>query len=303
MLAISTAWNSKTRPNTKEMLLEIRDAGFGAIEISHHFTAERLEEIANLIDIFDFKVVSVHNFCPLPPKPQLNRGTSDYYRLSSLNEEERKTAVEYTKKSIDTAKRLSVEAVVIHAGTVELNENYGGMLIDLFNESEANSEYYNELKQKFLKVRETEKGSYLEAVTKSLKEILSYALETDIKIGLETRYYPEEIPNFEEIEYFLNLFSNKGLFYWHDVGHAEANERLGITAHSVFLQKFSEYMLGIHLHDIRGLEDHIAPFRGEFDFSRITPYLSDKVIKVIEVNSQVTSQDIKMALNKLEAVV
>ncbi|MFH0838787.1 MAG: hypothetical protein V1893_01190 [Candidatus Omnitrophota bacterium] len=49
MFAISTSWNSKTRPDVKEMLLEIKEAGLNAIEIGHNFTEERLEALIPLL--------------------------------------------------------------------------------------------------------------------------------------------------------------------------------------------------------------------------------------------------------------
>jgi sugar phosphate isomerase/epimerase len=299
MFAISTAWNYRNESNIKEILTQIRQAGFSAIEIGYNFTPDRLEELISLLPAFDIKIVSIHSFCPLPPKPQFKRHLSDYYRISSLDEEERKKAVEYIKRTIDTAKKVSAEAVIIHAGKVELDENYGSRLIQLFNENKSNSRDYNDLKEEFFRLRKTRSSPYLEAVIKSLKEILPYALENNIKIGLEPRYYPEEIPNFEEIKYLLENFENKGLYYWHDVGHAEVNERLGIMLHSAFLQEFSKYMIGIHLHDIRGLEDHFAPFSGDFDFSKIFPFLSNRIIRVLEVHPKVSTTQIKEALDKL----
>lgn len=302
MLAISTSWNSHHHSAVTDMLSEIKDAGFNAIEAGYNLTEEKLEDLISLVDVLGIKVASVHNFCPLPPELKSQRHVSDRYRISSLDEEERKRAVEYTKRTLDTAKRLSAESVVIHAGTVELEENYTANLMGLFNKGKTDSEDYKELKQRFLDDRDKRKEPYLRAVTKSLEEILPYAHKYGIKIAIENRYSPEEIPNFEEIKYFLELFNKGGLFYWHDVGHAEVNEKLGISSHLALLSEFSEYMLGMHLHDIKGLGDHRAPFSGEFDFSKITPYLSDDLINVIEVNSRATCAEIKDSLEKLEAL-
>lgn len=300
MFAISTAWNSNTHSDVKEMLSEIKEIGFNAIEVGFNFTAERLEELISLINVLGIKVVTIHNFCPVPSKRQFRRHISDYYRISSLDEDERKLAVEYTKRTIDTAQRLSAEAVIIHAGIVELNGNYVSALLRFYKEGRAGSKDYDELKQEFLKVREDKKDPYLDSATKSLEEILSYATKSRIKIGLENRYYPDEIPNCGEVEYFLKLFDNRGLFYWHDVGHAEANERLGIVPHLDFLKMFSDHMLGIHLHDIKGLEDHLAPFSGNFDFRKIAPYMKNGLIKVIEAHPKATPLQIKEGVVKLQ---
>ncbi len=300
MLAISTSWNENRSSNVKDMLEEIKGLGFDSIEVGYSISSDKLEALSQLINNIEIKVVSIHNFCPLPPKPQLKRHVSDYYRISSLDEEERQKAVEYTKRTIDTAMKFSAPAVVIHAGTVELDENYVGRMISLFQEGKLNSKEYHELKERFLDARENRKVLYLEAVAKSLREIFSYATISKVKIGLETRYSPEDIPNFEEIGYFLNLFSNEELYYWHDVGHAVVNDRLGLKSHLAYLEEYSGRLLGMHIHNIKGLKDHLAPFAGNLDYSGLLPYLSkDGLIKVIEVHSQATSQEIKESMKHL----
>lgn len=302
MFALSTAWNSKTHSDVKEMLSEIGGIGFNAIEISHHFSQEKLDEIIKWTKVFGINVVSVHNFCPIPPVSRSGRGLSDTYRFSSLDEDERRKAVEYAKGTVDTAVTLGAQAVVIHAGVVETREKPGYELMDLSKRGDVDPGQIQEARCRLLEERELKKAPYLEAVAKSLSEILPCAKKAGVKIGLETRYNPEEIPNFEEIEYFLKMFADQGLYYWHDVGHAEVNERLGIVSHLAYLQKYSERMIGMHLHDIKGLQDHIAPLSGEFDFSKIIPFLSDNVIRVIEVNSQASSAEIINALCNLEGM-
>jgi sugar phosphate isomerase/epimerase len=298
-LAISTAWNSNVHSDVKGMLSEIKRVGLDAIEIGYNFTPQRLKELISLVDVMGIKIVSVHNFCPLPSEVKSNRFPTDYYRLSSLDAAERKRAVDYTKKSIDTAASVSCQIVIIHAGRVELENDYERALLHLYNEGKFASEEYLKVKQRLLAARRTERDAYLESAVRSLEEILPYAYSAGIKIGLETRYYPNEIPDIEEIGYLLNLFKDKGLVYWHDVGHAEVGERLGITPHNNYLRRFAHCMLGIHLHDLKGIDDHLAPFSGDFDWSLITPYMRDDLIKVIEAHPPATPRQIKEAVRRL----
>lgn len=300
MLAISTAWNYSSHSDPKEMLSEIKEIGFSAIEIGYSITQETLKELIPLIEAMELEVVSVHNFCPLPPKSGPKRFLTDYYRLSSLDERERKKAVEYTKRSVDTARLFSCEAVVIHAGTVELKNNYVREIFCLYNEGRRDSEEYLRAKDRLLAARRALKAAYLESVARSLEDILSYADSAGVKIGLETRYYPHEIPDFEEIGYLLGLFKDKGLVYWHDVGHAEVNERLGIAAHRDYLRNFADWMKGVHFHDLIGIDDHRAPFSGDLDFSKITPYIQNNLIKVIEAHPPATRWQIKEAIKRLQ---
>ncbi|MCX5657216.1 MAG: TIM barrel protein [Candidatus Omnitrophica bacterium] len=299
--AISTSWKSDLCSDIKRMLSEIRDAGFSAIEVSYNLVPERLLELSRLIGEFDIRVLSVHNFCPMPQERIKGRiAPCDYYRLSSLDEAERLKAIEYTKRSVDTAKSLRAKVLVVHAGTVELDRVFTGKLLELCKEGKANSKEYQIFKEEFLRIREAKKVPYLENTVKSLGEIVSYAENSGIKVGLEVRYYPNEIPNIEEAGYLLELFSSQGLVYWHDVGHAEVNEKLGITKHIEYLRRFKGNTGGIHIHDLRGIKDHLAPFCGEFDFSKILPYLKDeRLIKVIEAHPPASSDEIKTAMYKL----
>ncbi len=298
-LAISTAWNLQDGSDIKEKLSEIKSIGLNAIEIGYNFSTQRLQELTSLVSNMDIRVVSVHNFCPLPSESRINRFATDYYRLSSPDKQERRKAVDYTKRSIDTACLVSARVVVIHAGVVEIKRDYVRALLNLYNEGKLNSRQYLKAKDKLLKIRQLESRRYLDFVVESLQEILPYACSAGVNIGLETRYYPHEIPDIKEAEYLLSVFKNRGLFYWHDVGHAEVNEKLGITSHRDYLMKFADCMLGIHLHDLKGIDDHMAPFSGDFDFSKIATYLHGGLIKVIEAHPPATRQQIREAVNRI----
>lgn len=281
------------------MLSQIKEAGFDAIEIGYNFGQEALNRLIPLIDIMNVKVASVHNFCPLPKECRLNRFPTDCFRLSSTDEAERRKAVEYTKGTVDTACRVACEFVVVHAGTVELDGNYAKALIRLYNEGKLDTPEYLQTKQELLAARRRGREPFLKSVVASLEEVLAYAGSAGVKIGLETRYYPQEIPDIEEIEYLLGLFGDKGLVYWHDVGHAEVNERFGIASHIDYLKRFAGRMRGIHFHDLRGIDDHLAPFTGDLDYSRIFPYVQNNVIKVIEAHPPATRRQIEEAARRL----
>jgi len=300
MFAISTSWNYSAHCDIEKMLLDIKELGFNAIELGYNLAPERLNALAELVTALDIKVVSIHNFCPAPAKKISGRlAPCDYYRLSSLDERERGKAVDYTKKSLDTARRFLAKALVIHAGTVELDGDYVQTILELYRQGKAGSPEFAQLKEELLGVREIKKQPYLDATIRSLEEIIAYVDGADVKIGLEVRYYPNEIPNFDEIDYLLKLFGSKGLVYWHDTGHGEVNERLGITPHISYLSRFVKHMLGMHIHDIRGIKDHLAPFSAEFDFSKITPYMQGNKILVIEAHGPARPAEIKEGVERL----
>lgn len=299
MLAISTTWKYNPHTILKGFLAEVKDLGLGAIEVGYDFTSDRLDELASLLGDFGIKVTSVHNFCPLPSENFSRRFYTDYYRLSSLNEDERSLAVIATKKTVETAARLNARVVIIHAGVVEIDRGYTKNILAMYRDGKIGTEEYENVKEELLRLRELKKVAYVGAVIRSLEDIMVYAKERQIKIGLECRYYPEEIPNLPEAAYLLKMFSSRGLVYWHDVGHAQVQESLGICPQEAYLKQFSDYLYGFHIHDVRGLRDHMAPFTGDVDMLKIMKYMKSDTLKVIEAHSPASSQEIKDALIRL----
>ncbi len=301
MIALSSSWYSLRSPEVKKMLPAIKDTGITALEVGYNFSAAQLRELRSLIPESGMQVVSVHNFCPAPDKVP-GRFFTDYYRISSLDAHERAKAVEYTKRSIDTARAFSAAAVVLHAGTVELSADYMKTLMKLYAQGNYSSEEFIRVRAQLREERARKKPAHLDATLKSLEEILSYARDCRVAIGLETRYYPQEIPDFEEIGYLLRLFSDKGLRYWHDAGHAEVNARLGFSSHQEYFTRYGSSLIGIHLHDVVGLQDHLAPFTGTLDYRMIHPYLTPELITVIEAHPPASVAQIKKAVALLTAV-
>ena len=167
MLAISTAWNSRCHSDMGEMLLEIKSVGLSAIELGYSLTEEQLEKLFVLAQDMGITVVSVHNFCPLPPCGRQKRFDCDYYRISSLDEEERTHAVEFTKRTIDTACRFSAPVVVLHAGMVELKGGYGKKIFKFYKDGKSSE--FRKARDEMIIAREKNKEPFLEASMKSLE--------------------------------------------------------------------------------------------------------------------------------------
>jgi len=299
MLSISTSWNYKPDMDFSVWLDEVQGAGIKAVELGYSLKRVQLEALIPLLEERGMAITSLHNFCPLPDDGPSPRHGSNYYRLSSLDEEERKRAVIWTQKAIDTAQRVKAPVVIVHAGTIELNDDSEKKFLSLYREGKKGTKDFEEEKDRLLKKRKELKSAYLEAVEKSFEEIMPYAQERNIKIGLENRYYPVEIPNYEEIGCFLNRFSPKGMFYWHDVGHAEMYERLTLTNQIDFLKSYEDKLIGIHLHGFDAIKDHLVPFAGDMDLLKIKPFLKDNIVKVIESHYG-TPQQMEEAVRRLK---
>ena len=60
------------------------------------------------------------------------------------------------------------------------------------------------------------------------------------------------------LEFLLDLGYDEVVGYWHDVGHAQTLEHLSLCSHEEWLRRFAGQMVGVHLHDVVGVRDHLA---------------------------------------------
>jgi len=297
-LAISTSWNAYRFSNGGKLLFEISQLGFKAIELSFNLTSEMVEQISASAGKLGINITSLHNYCPIPDGVSRDLALPDCYSLASLDEAERAKAIKFTKRSIDMANFLGAKAVVLHCGRVEVPD-YTRQLIDLYNQGLKNSREFAELKTRMIRQRQLVSAKYLVQVLKSLDALNVYAKLKGVLLGVETRFYHREIPDINEIGVILNKFDNSQIYYWHDTGHAQLMENLGLAKHKDFLTQYSGRLIGVHLHDILGCQDHLAPLGGEIDFVMLKPYLKKDCLKIIEAHHPASSEALVKSYNFL----
>jgi len=296
---LSTSWNAYRHTDAKGMLFEIKEAGFAEVELSFNLTCTMVGSIEKMVKEGSIRVASLHNFCPFPDNLQREVALPDYYSLASPDAGERSLALQYTKRTIDTAQRLNARAVILHTGRVEIPDKTRD-LISLYEQGLFCSAEFAQVKKTAISDRQNKNQPYFDNALKSLDELVPYSARSGISLGVENRFYYREIPSLKELGIILNKFRGSSIFYWHDVGHALIMEKLGFVEPDGYLKSYAQAMLGIHLHNVLGLTDHQVPQRGEFDFAKLKPVLQNKTLKVIEAHHPATSQDLKEAKAFLE---
>jgi len=299
MISISTAWNVARHANAKNMVKEITSMGFKTMELNFTITKKMLIDIDKLVKEGKIKVVSLHNFCPIPDNLDIEQASPDYYSLSSTDETERKFAVKYTKNTIDSAALLGTSAVVVHAGYIDTKERIRS-LAGLYEMGKKGTDEYNNYIKLMRVERDLNKQKHLDCLLKSLEEVNDHAEKKQVKIGIENRFYFREIPSLDEIGIILDRFPDSNIYYWHDVGHAQVSENLGLVSHIDFLNRYNKRLIGIHLHNVKGANDHRAILDGDFDFSILKPFIKKGILLVIESHFPATKKDMMQGRDYLE---
>jgi len=223
-------------------------------------------------------VSDVHNVCPAPG------GNGYNFALSDLDEGRRREAVRATLGSIETAARAGADRLVVHMGHVDVDPELSGKVWDAFD----NGGDWLSARDELLTQRARNRAANWDALLRSLEEVLPAADRAGVTIATESRYSPNEMTSFEEVGMLMAELPQIG--YWHDVGHCQVAELLGLHRHEEWLEAYGDRLVGIHLHDLRGRFDHRAPGTGEFDFTRLAP-LPESALRVLEVHSTFSSME------------
>ena len=283
------------------MIFEIKKMGFNNIELSFNLTEDMVQDTQKLVQAKEINVLSLHNFCPIPAGMERADALPDCFAMSSLDEIKREAAINHTKRTIDSAKTLGAGVVVLHCGRVEIPDRTRE-LIRIYDSGAKNTLGFTELREELKEKRQRHAEDHFENTLKSLAVLNSYAEEKGIKLGVETRFYYHEIPSFEEMGVILKKFEGTNIFFWHDTGHGQVQENLGFAKHQDYLDSYGKYLVGIHIHDIMGCQDHLSPLRGTFDFSLIKGYLNNDTIKIMEVHYPANPENIKAGKKYLETL-
>jgi len=300
-LALSTSWNSRRHTDGQAMLRELAEAGFPRVELGHAIWISLMAGILDSPLLGDpIEIVSLHNFCPLPVAAVVP--TPNLYNLASPDDRERMLGIRNTLRTIDHARRLGARAVVLHMGSAGMR-NYTAQMIQLGEAGQLHSRRHEKLLARYHRDRERQSRKYFPKMLDSLKRLEEYAGQAGVRLGIEARSGLEELPTEPEILALLDATSPDVVGYWHDVGHAQLKENLGVINHLRWLQHLAGRLIGIHIQDIRPVaHDHLAPGQGTFPFATLQPFVRPDTILVLELHHRVAPEEIHHAADLLEAL-
>ena len=118
MLALSTSWQLDGSTTAERMFETFTHLGIKGVELSYQTSENQYQQLKQLLKPSGLKVVSIHNFFPIPPVKSVkkdSKGGGDLFLLSSQDDEERQRAIRYTTKTIEHAAEMDAAAVVLHS--------------------------------------------------------------------------------------------------------------------------------------------------------------------------------------------
>jgi sugar phosphate isomerase/epimerase len=282
MLALSTSWKSKelTNGDTFIELLEYFD--ITGIELDYRINEVLFHQMREALKRSDLNVVSIHNYFPIPANLPHSKGGGDLFLLSHPDKDERQKAIQMTIRSMEYASDLGAKVVILHCGYVDMKTELS-VLYRYWDTNQIHSKEAQVFIARKLKERDYLKPRHLDSLLFSLDRLIHIAEKQNLILGIENRYHYHELPGFDDLKVLFTKFKGGPLGYWHDIGHAHANEILTIIPSEALLKTYSDHLIGVHLHDAIGLDDHLEPGTGIVDFKSIKSYFKKNTLMVIEL--------------------
>ncbi len=281
-MGISTSVAATVAGTADEMMSVLSAAGAEALELDYRLRPDVLRALIPALRSARIPVLSVHNFCPIPAVLSGASGGGDLFSLSDRDADRRNEAVRWTLRTLETASEVEAPAVVLHCGLMDVDPEEE-MIRDRYPSGQLDTDAARQwIAEKREWLRHL-KPPYLDRLFFSLDRLIPAAERYGITLGLENRYHYYELPTVEDFGTLFRRFDGAPLGYWHDTGHAHAAQQLGIKRAHEMLDELRDRMVGVHLHDARGLEDHLPPGEGEVDFKGLFDRYAGDGLLVMEL--------------------
>ncbi len=289
------------------MLHEMAELGFAQVELSHGIRIVLVPGILQALDEGVVQVSSTHNFCPLPPgmahpAPNLFEPSAPAGRGHEHGQWLRQT-----RRTIDFAAQVGAQAVVMHLGRVGFFWRNPGRRLRRFARRQADAalpgdpRYPRLLAWAEARLRRCA-PAFWEQTRRSLEEIIPYAVDKGVRLGLENREKFEELPRDADFPALLAAVRPAGAAgYWHDTGHAELKERMGVITQQRLLEENADRLVGFHLHDVDAAgHDHQPIGRGRVDFQMVRRFWRPHHLLVLELSPHVCAVDVLESKKRIE---
>ena len=283
------------------------DLGFEQVELSHGVRIVLVPGILKAVEEGVIKVGSTHNFCPLPIG--VVQAAPNLFEPSATDHKEHEQWVRHTKRSIDFAAQVRARVVVCHLGSVSFfwsspERKLKRYLRDKPGAGRDGDPKYAALVGKALEKLRKRMKPFWAQTRASVLEVFDYAAVKGVKLGFENREKFEELPlDADYADFVAGLPEGSPVGYWHDTGHADIKQTMGLLDHRVHLTKNAPRLIGFHLHDVSASgQDHQPIGSGQIDFKMVSEFWRPGQELVLELSPRVKPEDVLRSKENLEAL-
>lgn len=291
--ALSTMWWDKEAYTAQEFFTRGRELGFTRFELNHQTPPEVLAQI----DHNQFSIGSLHDPCPANVAAKVLEQTD--IQITSLNEDRRRKGVDVVKATLDQACLMGCRMVVVHPGRIICDHTPDNQLRALYQAGKKGTMEYEEQRLRTIADRAAHAAPHLDKCLESLHEIVDFAAGMGLMIGLENRFHYYELPVSNEMQVILEEFQQPWIGWQFDFGHLQVHEALGLLSLQEWLERFSQRIIGVHMHDVKGIMDHQGPGSGDIDYARIARYLPADCYRTLEVDKALGFEELARSMQYL----
>ena len=287
------------------MIEEIAGLGFSHVELSHGVRVSLVPGILKAVEAGMIRVSSCHNFCPLPPG--VLHAAPNLYQPTSPDSRELDQWLRHTKRSIDFAHLIGSTILVCHLGSVGFFWFNPAERLRRYMERHPLPDYradsgFTKLRDQGLRRLRKAAPAHLLRLHDSLNRVLDYAKEKSVFLAFENRENFDELPlddGFDAL--FASMPEGAPVGYWHDCGHADLKEKMGLLDHRDHLAKQAHRLIGFHIHDV-SLEgrDHQELGSGRIDYGMISAFWRPDHRFVLELSPRLKTEQILSSKQRLE---
>lgn len=283
--SLSTHWHAYRHVSGEELIDEALELGFDRVELGYDLRHDLIPGVQARVADGSIRIGSVHNFCPIPVGAPM--GHPELFTFADPDARVREQALRHTRATIDFAAELGARVVVAHMGNVKMR-SYTRKLIELAVDGLDADRRYEKTKIKLLTKRDRKSPRQLAHLYRMLEQILPHLEATDMVLAMENLPTWEAFPTELEAEGLLQHFDSPHLRYWHDFGHAQIRQNLGLSNHLRWLDRLRPYLAGCHVHDVvPPAMDHAMPPDGHIDFPAFRDVVAGTIERVFEPSRRV----------------
>lgn len=203
--------------------------------------------------------------------------------LGSLVEDHREVAINSLRRHVKLAQRLSSPTVIVRGCETEdrtLREE-SDKLTARFVRGDRSDEFKKAVSDLVARVHKKSQRQ-IEHLCRSIFTLQNELPQT--RIAIEPGSSFTDLLNFQAVEWVIEDLGKYGLGYWHDTGRIHLREKAGLPTQGEWLDRYSRYMVGMHLQDAAESTAEMPPGSGEVDFKLVHDYVGSNIERVVEIN-------------------